>query len=205
SLAPGGGGLGGGRGGVRPHHGHRAGEWERGLPPTGGAGARALAFYARPEAAALHWQALDLLARLPASDARRSIYVDIVLVLLDLPGWAGAGERYPAGMRHLAEAGRISGEAWEEDRLARGEGFQAYFRRDEALFVSAIGRARQAGRRGAEAVALHLYLLFLGQSGRYTEALAHAGHLIETYGAEGKTFQQALAISGIGRCWAARA
>jgi len=190
---------------VLAHHWHQAEEWERALHHTRRAAARALALYARPEAAALHWQALELLARLSASDARRSIYVDIVLVLLDLPGWAGAGERYPEGMRHLAEAGRIAAEAGDEDRLARVEGFQAYFRRDEALFVSAIERARQAGRRGAEAVALHLYLLFLGQSGRYTEALAHAGHLIETYGAEGKTFQQALAISGIGRCWAARA
>ena len=49
------------------------------------------------------------------------------------------------------------------------------------------------------------YLIFLGQSGRYAEALGHAGHLIETYGAEGQTFQQALTITAMGRCWAARA
>ena len=49
------------------------------------------------------------------------------------------------------------------------------------------------------------YLIFLGQVGLYAEALGHAGHLIETYGAEGETFQQALTITAVGRCWAARA
>ncbi len=52
---------------------------------------------------------------------------------------------------------------------------------------------------------LFQYLIFLGQSGRFAEALGHAGHLIETYGAEGETFQQALTITAVGRCWAARA
>jgi tetratricopeptide (TPR) repeat protein len=69
----------------------------------------------------------------------------------------------------------------------------------------AIERARRAGHRGAEAFVLFQYLIFLGQSGRYAEALGHAGHLIETYGAEGETFQQALTITVVGRCWAARA
>ena len=73
------------------------------------------------------------------------------------------------------------------------------------MLLRAIERARRAGHRGAEAFGLFQYLIFLGQSGRYAEALGHAGHLIETYGAEGQTFQQALTITAIGRCWAARA
>ena len=190
---------------VLAHHWHEAEEWERALHHTLRAAARARALYARPEAIALHWQALELLAHLPATDSRRSTYVDVVLELINLPGWAGTGERRPEGIGHLAEAGRIAGEARDEDRLARVEGSQGYADRDEAMLLRAIERARRAGHRGAEAFVLFQYLLFLGQSGRYAEALGHAGHLIETYGAEGQTFQQALTITAVGRCWAARA
>ncbi len=190
---------------VLAHHWREAEEWERALHHTLRAAARARALYARPEAVALHWQALDLLAHLPTSDARRSTYLDVVLVLLNLPGWAGTGERRSEGFRHLTEAGRIAGEDGDEDRLARVEGSQGYADRDEAVLLRAIERARRAGHRGAEAFVLFQYLIFLGQSGRYAEALGHAGHLIETYGAEGETFQQALTITVVGRCWAARA
>jgi class 3 adenylate cyclase/tetratricopeptide (TPR) repeat protein len=190
---------------VLAHHWREAEEWERALHHTLRAAARARALYARPEAVALHWQALELLARLPTTDALRSTYVDVVLDLIGLPGWAGTGERHPEGVRHLTEAGRIASEAGDGARLARVEGFQAFMQRDEASFLSTIARARSAGYRGAEASVLYLYLTFLGQIGRYAEALGQAGHLIETYGAEGETFQQALTITYVGRCWAARA
>ena len=190
---------------VLAHHWREAEEWEPALHHTLRAAARARALYARPEAVALHWQALELLARLPTTDARSSTYVDVVLELIALPGWAGAGERLPEGARHLTEAGRLAGEARDEARLARVEGFQGLLQRDEATFLRAIERARRAGSRGAEAFALLWYLQFLGQVGRYAETLGHTGHLIETYGAEGETFQQALTITSIGRCWAARA
>jgi class 3 adenylate cyclase len=190
---------------VLAHHWRDAEEWERALHHTLRAATRARALYARPEAVALHWQALELLARLPTTDARSSTYVDVVLDLMALPGWAGAGERFPEGARHLMEAGRIAGEAGDESRLARVESFQGVIQRNEPLLLSAIERARRVGHRGAEAFALFRYLIFLGQVGRYAEALAHAGHLIETYGAEGETFQQALTITAVGRCWAARA
>jgi tetratricopeptide (TPR) repeat protein len=190
---------------VVAHHWREAEEWEPALHHTLRAAARAVALYARPEAVALHWQALELLARLPPTEARRLVYVDVVLDLLELPGWAGGGERHADGMRHLAEAGRIAGEAGDEARLARVEGSQGYARREEALLVRALERARRVGHRRTEALVLSQYLLFLGQSGRYAEALGDAGHLIETYGALGETFQQALTMTAIGRCWAARA
>ena len=190
---------------VLAHHWREAEEWEPALHHTLRAAARARALYARPEAVALHWQALELLARLPTTDALRSTYVDVVLELLNLPGWVSTAERRAQGFRHLNEAGRIAGEAGDEDRLARVEGTRGYADRDEALLQRAIERARRSGHRGAEASVLFQYLIFLGQSGRYAEALGHAGHLIETYGAEGQTFQQALTITAVGRCWAARA
>jgi class 3 adenylate cyclase/tetratricopeptide (TPR) repeat protein len=190
---------------VLAHHWREAEEWERALHHTLRAAARARALYARPEAITLHWQALDLLARLPTSEARRSTYVDVVLELIALPGWPGGGERLSEGVRHLSEAGRIAGEAGDEARLARVEGYQGLMQRDEALLLRAIERARRAGHRGAEAFTLFLYLTVLGQVGRYAEALGEAGHLIETYGAEGETFQQAWVITSVGRCWAARA
>jgi tetratricopeptide (TPR) repeat protein len=73
------------------------------------------------------------------------------------------------------------------------------------MLKRAVERGRHAGHHGAEAFALFWYLILLGQSGRYAEALGDVGHLIETYGSEGETFQQALTINAIGRCWAARA
>jgi class 3 adenylate cyclase/tetratricopeptide (TPR) repeat protein len=190
---------------ILAHHWREAEEWERALHHTLRASARASALYAQPEAVALHWQALELLARLPTTDARRLTYVEVVLELLNLPGWVTSGERRAEGVRHLTEAGRIAGEAGDEDRLARVEGSLGFMHRDEALLLRAIKRARDAGHRRAEAFALFQYLIFLGQSGRFAEALGHAGHLIETYGAEGETFQQALTITAVGRCWAARA
>ena len=187
------------------YHWREAEEWERALHHTLAAAARARALFARPEAVALHWQALELLARLPATDARLSTYVDVVLELLNLPGWVSTEDRRAEGIRHLTEAGRIAAEAGDEDRLSRIEGTQGYAGRDEAGILRAIERARRAGHPRAEAFVLFQYLIFLGQSGRYAEALGHAGHLIETYGAAGETFQQALTMTAVGRCWAARA
>ena len=187
------------------HHWREATEWEPALHHTLRAAARARALVARPEAITLHWQALDLLARLPATDGRRSTYVDVVLELIGLPGWAGTGERHPEGIRHLAEAARIADEIGDEARLARVEGYQGLMQREEASFLRAIARARRVGHRGAEAFVLYWYLSFLGQTGRYAEALGDAGHLIEMYGAEGEVFQQAMVMNVIGRCWAARA
>ena len=106
---------------VLAHHWREAEEWERALHHTLRAAARARALYARPEAVALHWQALDLLARLPTTDARRSTYVDVVLQLLDLPGWSGTAER-------LAARGSASDRGRADRRRGRGRG-QACSRR----------------------------------------------------------------------------
>lgn len=191
---------------VLAHHWLAAENWERALHHTLRAAERAGALYSRPEAVALHWQALELLARLPLTDERRSIFIDVIVQLVDLPGWAGAGgQRAPEGLRHLAHAERMAAEAGDEARLARVEGLQALMQRDEEVFLRAIDRARRGGHRGSEAFVLFWYLIYLGQVGRYAEALAHAGHLIETYGAEGLRFQQALTVTAVGRCWAARA
>ena len=89
---------------------------------------------------------------------------------------------------------------WRESKVSK-----VHLQRDEQLFRRAIGRARRIRHRGAEAFALDRYLHFLGEIGRYDEALRDAPRLIETYGAEGAVFQQALTITSVGRCWAARA
>jgi hypothetical protein len=83
---------------VLAHHWRAAEEWERALHHTLRAAARARALYARPEAVALHWQALELLARVPPTEERRGTYVDVVVELVGLPGWAGAGERQAEGL-----------------------------------------------------------------------------------------------------------
>ena len=85
---------------ILAHHWREAEEWERALHHTLRAAARARALYARPEAIALHWQALELLAHLPTTDARRLTYVEVVLELLDLPGWVtrASGARRVSGI-----------------------------------------------------------------------------------------------------------
>ena len=130
---------------VLAHHWREAEEWERALHHTLRAAARARALFARPAAITLHWQALELLARLPATDARRSTYVDVVLELIGLPAGPVRGSGVPEGVRHLAEAGRIAAEAGDEARLARVEGVQGLMQRDEALFLP-CDRARAARR-----------------------------------------------------------
>ena len=50
---------------ILAHHWREAEEWEQALHHTLRAAARARALYARQKAIALHWQALELLPRLP--------------------------------------------------------------------------------------------------------------------------------------------
>ncbi|MGH7308894.1 MAG: ATP-binding protein [Candidatus Rokuibacteriota bacterium] len=187
------------------HHWYHAEEWEHALDHSLRAAERARALYARPEAISHHWQALDLLGRLPKTPARRRTYVEMVSHLVGLPGFArNEGERQK-GVEHLGEAVRVAEELGEAGLLVRAEALLGFITLDETYLKRAVERAREAQELDAEAGALTRYIAFLGWSGRFDEALAHTARVIELYGALGNRFEEAFNMTGGGRCWASRA
>ena len=92
-------------------HWREAEDWERALHYTLKAAERARALYARPEAVGHHWQALDLLARLPETPARQRIQVEVVTQLVALPGWARSQAEREKGLQLLAEAIQVAEDA----------------------------------------------------------------------------------------------
>ncbi len=187
---------------ILAHHWDRAEDWQRALDCTLRAAARARALYARPEAIEHHWRALDQLARLPITSATSRTYVNVVLQLMSLPGWARTETELQHGLRCVEEARRVAAGLDDPDLLARAEAVAAYIGQDEELFRLALARARSPL---VQAMVSDGYQAYLGMAGRYDDALAQARRAIELYGAEGARFQQALIINYGGRCWGARA
>jgi class 3 adenylate cyclase len=189
-------------------HWREAEDWDRALHYTLKAAERARALYARPEAVGHHWQALDLLARLPDTAARRRVQIEVVTQLLALPGWARSQAERERGLQLLAEAIQVAealGEAGlsaqAEAQLAWGHGGQG----DEPSLVRAVTRARAASDRRAETLTLRLHIDYLGFAGRFEEALTQLPRAIELCGELGDRFQQGLLFASPGRCWGARA
>jgi class 3 adenylate cyclase/tetratricopeptide (TPR) repeat protein len=190
---------------VLAHHWYQAEEWERALDYSVRAAAHARALYARPEAIGHHWQALDLLGRLPQSSARRRTYVEVVGHLVGLPGFARNETERQKAVEHLGEAVRVAEELDDVGLLVQVESLHGFIALDETLLKRAVERARGARALDAEAVALARYIGFLGWAGRLDEALAHTARVIELYGALGNRFEEAFSMTGGGRCWASRA
>ena len=187
---------------ILAYHWERAEDWERALQYTLWAASRARALYARPEAIAHHWRAVDLLARLPATPERQAVFIDIVLTLLDLPGWARTEAQRQQGLQLLEEANRIATTLNDPDLLARAEAIMGALQRDEGRFKQAVDRARSPTVQAEVAGWYHNYL---GTVGRYDDALVVARRAIALYGAVGARLNEALAVNYGGRCWAARA
>ncbi len=187
------------------NHWYQAEDWERALDYSVRAAARARALYARPEAIGHHWQALELLGQLPRTPRRRRTYVDVVTELVALPGFARNEAERQKGLAHLAEAVRVAEELGDVDLLAPAEALHGFVTRDETFLKRGVERAREARALGAEAFGLTRYIGFLGYSGRFDEALAHTARAIELHGALGNRFEQAMNMTGGGRCWASRA
>ena len=77
----------------------------------------------------------------PTSDGRpMSTWCSSCSIFPDGPVRASSAQQ---GLRHLTEAGRIAGEAGDDDRLARVEGSQGYADRDEG-YAPPCNRARAA-------------------------------------------------------------
>jgi class 3 adenylate cyclase/tetratricopeptide (TPR) repeat protein len=187
------------------HHWYQAEDWERALAYTLRAAARARALYARPEAIGHHWQALDLLSRLPDTASRRRTYVEVVTGLVSLPGFARSEAERQKGLAHLTEAARVAEDLGDLGLQVEAETWHGFASRDETALKRGVERARTGDDPRAEASALDRYIAFLGYSGRFDEALAHTARVIELHGALGNHFQQAMSMTTGGRCWGARA
>jgi predicted ATPase/class 3 adenylate cyclase len=184
------------------HHWERAQEWEPALGHMLRAAARARALYARPEAVAFQWRAVELLTRMLDTPDRRAVFVDAVVQLLRLPGWGRTPAERQRGLELIEEATRLAGTLDDVDVAARAEALAAYGRRDEGRLQRALERTRS---QAARAFATDLYHLYLGQVGRYDDALVQARRAIELHRGMGARFEEALTVNSGGRCWAARA
>jgi class 3 adenylate cyclase/tetratricopeptide (TPR) repeat protein len=190
---------------ILAHHWYEAADWERALHYTLRAAERARALYARPEAVAHHWLALELIGRLPSTTERRRLAATVTVDLVQLPGWAKNMAALEDGLRHLKGAIETATEFEDPDLLARAEAIQAMMASDETLLIRAVERARREGEPATEAFTAERYGYYLGALGRWEESLVHFARAIEIHGARGARHQQAIDITAGGRCWNARA
>ena len=65
---------------------------------------RARKLFARPEAINHYWQALELLERLPHTSERSRVHCDVILSLVQLPGWRRDEEAEARLFRHVDQA-----------------------------------------------------------------------------------------------------
>ena len=187
------------------HHWQRAEEWEKALTYSLEAADRAMKLYARPEAIAHYWQALELLDRLPVTAERNRLRIDAVLSLVDLPGWRRNDRERTAGFEHLDRALTAVAELDNEPLMARVEAVRAWHRQDEASLRRALERAEASGDDSARAYATLHYGGHLGQVARYEAALSHIRQGIDLLGTLGRTLDQAWEMASSGRCYFARA
>jgi class 3 adenylate cyclase/tetratricopeptide (TPR) repeat protein len=180
-------------------------DWPKALRYTLKAGERASALYARPDAIAHFWKALELLEHLPHGAERDGTYVGTVLSLIQIPGWwrdqAGRAE----GLRHIEAAEKIAAALGHENDVAKLEAVRGYISEDEDLLRRAVARAEVTGTPGTLALAVEHYAQHLGHLGRYEASLVHFRRAIDLAGAAGDKYGQALNITAGGRCYGARA
>jgi predicted ATPase/class 3 adenylate cyclase len=187
------------------HHWLRAEEWERALTYTLEAAERARALFARPEAVNHYWQALDLLERLPHTSERSRVHCDILVSMVQLPGWRRDEEERVRMLRHLDQATTDATETGHTANLARLEAIRGAFHDDKALFESAIARAESSGDKLAIAFCSEYYGDNLGGHGQFEASLKHYSRAIEMFGTQGDQLRQAIMMSQGGRCYNARA
>jgi class 3 adenylate cyclase/tetratricopeptide (TPR) repeat protein len=180
-------------------------DWPKALRYTLKAGERARALYARPDAIAHFWKALELLEHLPSGGERDRTHVGVVLSLLPIPGWWKDRAGLTRGLGHLDTALNVAQALGSEDDIAKLECLRGYFSEDEPLLRRALARAEASGAPRTEAFAAEWYGQYLGHLGRYENALSHFLRAIDLLGEAGDRYEQALNITAGGRCYGARA
>jgi hypothetical protein len=190
---------------VLAHHWFVAEDWERALEYAVLAAERARRLYARPEAIRLFWHAVELLDRLPRTQKRRRLHIDVILALLSLPGWMLDEARRQEGLRQTEmamEAAAESGDAVSRVRLTVRKG---RILRDTNLLQEAIAQAEVIGDPLARAFAHSQYGDHLGSLGHFEQSLGHVRRAIELYGMAGARYDEAMDMVIGGRCYSSRA
>jgi hypothetical protein len=183
------------RAGLLAHHWLEAEDWERALTYTLQAAEQAGRLYARPEAISHHWQALELIERLPGNAERNRVHADVVLSLISLPGCMPDEAAQGRMLRHIDRAfenATSDGNAAAEVRLQAAKGFNWD---DDALLVDALARAELSGDALALADAEYRYGQYLGKHGQFEESLVHTARVIDLLGAQGDRLQQAIVMT----------
>jgi tetratricopeptide (TPR) repeat protein len=187
------------------HHWLRAEEWERALTYTLEAAERARTLFARPEAINHYWQALDLLDHLPRTSERSCVHCDVLVSMVQLPGWRRDEESQAHMLRHLDQVTTDATEAGQTENVAKLEAIRAAMLDDKALFESAIARAEGSGDKSAIAFCAQWYGDNLGAHGQFEASLEHFARAVDVLGTQGDLLRQAIIMSRGGRCYNARA
>ena len=191
--------------GLLARHWLLAEEWEPALRYTLQAAERARKLYVRPEAIGHDWQALELLDRLPPTPEQRRTHLEVVLALLQLPGWMRGPADIDRGHEHLESAIRVAHETHDTASFARLESMKGMLIEDEELLTSALTRAGESKDALVWAEVAWRYAEFLGRRGRYEEALAYVPRAIEILGELGERSELAGWMAYTGRCYCSRA
>jgi class 3 adenylate cyclase/tetratricopeptide (TPR) repeat protein len=187
------------------HHWLGAEDWEKALTYSREAAERAQALYARPEAIAHYWQALELIDRLLPTMERARTHIDIVLALESIPGWRRTEREREAGPRHLERAFQAACDLGDERVVASVESVLAWNRGDEGALQRAVRRAERTGDEAVLALTTLRYAGYLGQSARYEESLTYVEQGVASLGRLGQLHDQAYEMASSGRCYSARA
>ncbi len=194
-----------GQAGLLARHWLLAEEWEPALRYTLQAAERARKLYVRPEAIGHYWQALELLDRLPPTPERRRTHLEVVLALLQLPGWMRGPTDIDRGREHLESAVREATGTRDMASRPRLESIEGLLLEDEGLLTSALAGAEESKDARVWAEVAWRYVEFLGRRGRYEEALAYVPRAIEILGELGARSEQAGLMAYAGRCYCSRA
>ena len=188
------------------HHWERAEEFDKALHYWLEAVERARRLYARPEAVAQIWRALDLLEQLPTTIEtwRRQVDTVVAATLLGTTFWRTEEERAKA-LRHLDNAICVAMGNGDLANAARLEAYKGYYLRDESLLAKALADSEASGEQAAQAETAAMYSDYSGEIGRFEDSRAHADRAIELYGQLGESVLQAFLLVVQGRCYSARA
>jgi len=109
------------------------------------------------------------------------------------------------GLRQIEAAMRTATEIGDVGLLVRLEAREGNISSDESVLRRMLARAEASGDRMTLALAHSQYGDFLGNQGRYEEALTRYGRAIDLLGAEGARYDQAMNMTVGGRCYSSRA
>jgi len=186
-------------------HWLRAERVEDALRWTLRAAERARGLYARPEAIAHYWQALDLLARLPTRLDRQRMHAETVLALVRIPGYFRDAATREAVLRHIDEGIRET-EALGALSIQSGlEAQKGYLVQDEDVMLRSLAHGESSGDPLTLAMAAMLYGEYLGQHGQYDKGLVHIEQAIDLFRAHEARHDFAFSMAMSGRCHCSRA